>query len=174
MLLTGLVLHAAQPGRGRGQQAGYVAVGRAQAGAQATDARAQRRHTRAHAAQARWLTLLRSRRGRGQQAGHVAVGRAQASAQAADVAVGRTQASAQRETPVLTLTRREASADAAQPGADEERPVLTLLSPVEVEVDRLVTLLFVVLRPVLQAADIAVGRRAGAQRRPCSAKRRRC
>ena len=30
------------------------------------------------------------------------------------------------------------------------RPVLTLLNPVEVEVDRLVTLLFVVLRPVLR------------------------
>ena len=32
-------------------------------------------------------------------------------------------------------------------GASDEMPVLTLLSPVEVEVDRLVTLLFVVLRP---------------------------
>ena len=32
----------------------------------------------------------------------------------------------------------------------DERPVLTLLSPVEVEVDRLVTLLSVVLRPVLR------------------------
>ena len=39
------------------------------------------------------------------------------------------------ETPVLTL---------------HERPVLTLLNPVEVEVNRLVTLLLVVLRPVLR------------------------
>ena len=35
-------------------------------------------------------------------------------------------------------------------GADAARPVLTLLNPVEVEVDRLATLLSVVLSPVLK------------------------
>ena len=53
------------------------------------------------------------------------------------------------ETPVLTLLsarayRREAGADAAQARGDD------CSMPVEVEVDRLVTLLFVVLRPVLR------------------------
>ena len=45
------------------------------------------------------------------------------------------------------LARRPCSRCSARCSRDES-PVLTLLSPVEVEVDRLVTLLFVVLRPV--------------------------
>ena len=52
------------------------------------------------------------------------------------------------------------------------RPVLTLLNPVEVEVDRLVTLLFVVLRPVLRLPTSA--RWLVLLDRPCSATRRPC
>ena len=48
------------------------------------------------------------------------------------------------ETPVLKLDPR-AQRDTTR--THDERPVLTLLNPVEVEVDRLVTLLFVVLSP---------------------------